>query len=639
MRSVSITFMLAVAALIGVVAACWSLQRGNFHEVFGAPPSAVGELIYPDFDVGEVAQIRISRDGHSVLLTRRAEGWRVASPWDDRADSRAVMSILQFTRALRVEDFAEVDETDRQATGMRDGVVRIRMEDAEGKRLVDYKLGRKTPWAATLDVETATGVQSEAIPSLFVETRDRGRRAHVYIVGGDISPLFRDDLRFLRDHRPFYFNPAGLAMIGISTDEGELTLQRESPESPWRIAKPLEVGTHAAAVKALIEGLFDLSAVKIEDASRTVVATNARKIRISLAHFGIDQGDSVSTTLEVRMPDGVEDRFAYGMVSDRPGVAFHIPIKPEAELVTLADLPLGVNSLRDVALTHLNIASIATLMIRPATGPEIHVFRDAGRPWMTRVVMAGEEVGSAFPANELRLFELLNAITRTRVVAFESDAAVDLAPWGLDRPVLTLAFLGRDHQLLEIDFGLDGRGGVYSMRKGSNTVTKLEDDFLKSIAVQPFEWQQARVWSLSKVDLQKMIRMRSGKPVEKLDYRWKDDEWRAERDDEDASPELIPERANFIFERLEGIESDRWLPEGDPSALAALAKPLMRFAVFEHEIDEFGDPVDIKMRNMGFAAAPEFPGSFYGLLIGNPNPFLISDETFRSLAIPIFDDE
>ncbi len=641
MRSPLLTVLLALATALVCALAVWSFQRGGLDEILGAPHTAPGDLLYPEFNPGAVSQIRISSEGVSAVLNRREDGWRMKQPWDDRADARAAGSILQFTQALRVEDAGDVDDTDRHATGMREGAVRVRLLDEEGRRLADYQIGARAPWLASVRIDSGAETEIQTVPTVFIETRDRGRRSHVYICAGDISPLFRDGLRFFRDHRPFYFNPVGIQSIDISTGEGELSLARESPGQPWRIAKPLELGTDASVMRSLLERLFNLTAIQVDDGASLLAseATNGRIIRITLRNFTSGQNDAVESTLDIRLPEDDEARTAPATVSTRPGTTFHIPLKPEPDLVSVADLPLSVNSLRDPTLTNLNIASLATIAIRPATGQEIHISRDPGRPWLTTIMDSAGEVIETFPANERRLFELLNAVTKSRVVSFESDAAADLSPWGLDRPVLSLSFLGRDHQLLELDFGLDGRGGTFVIRRGTSTVSRLEDDFLSAVAVRTYEWRQARVWSVSKVDLLKVIRQRSGAPAELLEYNWRDEEWTAIRGEEDATPELIQTRANFLLDRLEGVECERWLAADDADALSALGHQALRITVFENEVDDFGDTVGEIRRSMGFSPVPGQPGFFYGILLGNPHPFLIAEDTVRSLAVPLFDDE
>ena len=642
MRSPLFTILLAIAAALVCALAVWSFQRGNLDEIFGAPRSNPGEPLYPEFVPEEVTRMEISSGGTSAVLVKHEAGWRIERPWDDRADTRAAVSILEFTKGLRVEDAGDRDDTDRHATGMLDQSVRVRLFGDDGqRRIADYQMGARAPWVATSQPADSGG-ETETAPTVFIETRDRGRRGHVYICAGDISPLFRDGLRFLRDHRPFFFNPAGLKSIRISSSEGELSLGRESPAHPWRITKPLELGTDVATMRALLEGLFDLSAIRVDDGTGLIArdATNGQKTLIALANFASGDDEPEEVVLEIRRPEDAEERIAPATVSDRPGTYFHIPVKPEPNLVSLADLPLSVNRLRDATLTNLNIASLAAIAIRPATGPEIHISREDGRPWEANIKAHDDgESDETFPANERRLFELLSGVTNSRVVSFESDAAVDMSPWGLDRPVLSLAFLGRDHQLLELDFGFDGRGGTFVNRRGTSTVSRLEDDFLNAIAVRPYEWRQARVWSVSKVDLTNLIRLRVGAPPELLEYNWQDELWTAMRGDEDATPELIQTRANFLLDRIEGIECERWLAADDTAALSALARPSLRISVTENEVDDIGDVIGNTTRQIGFAPVPDHPGFFYGIRLGDSHPFLIAEDTVRSLALPLFDDE
>jgi len=642
MRSPLATLALALVTALVCTLAVWSFQRGNLDEIFGAPRGNPGELLYPDFDPAAITRIEVSSDGVGVQLIRDGGGWRTEGQWNDRGDARVALSILQFTQGLRIEDAGDVDDVDRGAAGLDAGSVRVRLRDAEDRRLADYRLGARTPWMATVQTDPQAG-KIETVSTVFVETRDRGRRSHLYICAGDVSPLFRDGLRFLRDHRPLFFNPATVQSIQLRTSEGELTLAREAPTQPWRITKPLELRTDVAAMRGLLQGLFELTALAVEDASATATLPDpspGQGIRIALTPFPAGPDAAVETILDLRLPEDADARIAHATVSDRPGSVFLLPVKPEPDIVSLADLPLSVNALRERTITNIQIAAIATIAIQPATGPHILISSETGRRWSATVKSADSDTDAdpPFPANERRLFELLKAVATSRVVSFETDAAVDLSPWGLDRPVLTLAFLSRDHQLLELDFGIDGKGGTFFMRRGSSTVSRLEDDFLGKITVRPYEWRQARVWSVSEADLTGIIRFRSGAPAEELRYDSFYQSWQARRDNEDATPELIETRANFLLSRLVGIECERWLASDDVAALTALAQAPLRISVIENEVDDFGDRIGDSVRHIGFAPAPEHPGFFYGIRLGDSHPFLIDAETVLNLAVPLFED-
>ena len=53
-------------------------------------------------------------------------------------------------------------------------------------------------------------------------------------------------------------------------------LGREKPDSPWRVVKPLDLATDAAAIKLLIEGLYELQAIRVLDRAAVTLPTRTR---------------------------------------------------------------------------------------------------------------------------------------------------------------------------------------------------------------------------------------------------------------------------------------------------------------------------------------------------------------------------
>lgn len=623
MRSLGLTFALGLAAAFLCFLAAWQWRQGNFDSLLGAPPIPVGKRVYDSFKPEDVKHIRVSGAGAGASFSLREKGWQAATPWDDRMDPRAAVSIINFTLGMRVEDLADADEVDPSAAGLGDGAVKIRLEDAERKPLANYRLGRVTPWMAEVE-----GVE-RAVATVFVQPRDKSHRRHVYICAGDISPLFKDGLKFLRDHRPFYFNPVNLQKIRIRSQQGDLTLGRETPQSPWRIVKPLDLPTDPAAMKNLLEGLFELQALRVSD--RTAVAPPANDAtvkpgQISLTSFGSDT-ETVLEILPLESPDADEVR---ATVSDRPNTLFDLPLKPEPGLVSLADLPLAMNDLRDPTLTRLNVASLRSIAIQPATGPQILISREPPKPWMTEIN------GTAREASEENLYRLLKAVTGSRATGFESDAATDFTPWGLDRPILTLRFLSRDNQALELRFGIDSRGGVFANRLGTPTVMRVDESLISSISVRPYEWRHSRLWSVDRVNLLAINRAEDGKPPLVLKYHFARESWEASREGADLTPKLDPARANYMLSTLEGLKVSRWLAADDEAAAAALAKPSLRLTVTELTVDDEGETTGVMDRTVSFAAADK-PGFYFGRLDQEPHPFLLDAETYGKLAAELLE--
>ena len=623
MRSPAYTFLLSIIALVTCGLAGWWLSDGNLSSLFGAPPTPPGERLYTSFAPADVRKIQISAQGKDAEFVKAGNGWQVAQPWQDRMDPRAAVGIISFTLGMRVEDLAPTGEIHLAETGLGEEAIHIRLEGADGRPLAKYRLGRRTPWLGT-DPDTG-----ESVPTLFVQPWDKNRKSHVFACTGDIRPLFKNNLKFLRDHHPFFFLPAALCKIRIRSAEGELTLGRDAPKDAWHIVKPLDLRTDPAAIKTLIEGLHNMQAVAINDAAVSLPANAAAGSKqIALTLFGSD----AETVLEIHPPETPAARDVSATVSDRPGTVFRLPLKPELDLVSLADLPLAVNDLRDPTLTNLNIASLQAVSILPSTGAKIVIRREGPKLWTTMID------GSNRQANELRLFELLKAMTTERAIGFESDAATDFTPWGLTRPILTLSFIAQDSRTLTLRFGFDKHGNIFVNRLGTSSVMRVDKSLLSAIAIHPYEWRSSRLWSLTRFDLETIQRSMPQQAPLTLSYDDNYETWHGKMAGKDVSDTLNPDSPKVLLGALEGLEVSRWLAPDDAEAGAALATPALTLMVEEKRVNESGDITGVDKHELKFApvAGVSPPQFYYGRLTSDSHPFLLDRDTYDKLAVDLF---
>ena len=626
MRSLGFTFILAILAAVVCGLAAWQWKGGNFDSLLGAPPTSVGQRLYPSFSPADVKHIHVRHNGVSADFQLGPDGWQASAPWQDRMDPRAAVNIINFTLGMRVEDLAELDEIKPGSLGLAETAIQIRLENHKQETLARYKIGRLSPWLATVeDIE-------KPVPTVFIQPADANRKRHIYTCTGDISPLFKDGLKYLRDHRPFYFNPITLQRIRIRADQGELTLARDSQKHPWRVVKPLDLGTDPAEMKKLIEGLFELQALKLSDrASLTLpdASSLTKPGQIALLSFGSDQ----ESVLEILPPDAPDSRIIRATISDRPNTVFDLPRLTEPDLVSLADFPLAVNELRDPTLTNLNIQSLRGIFIQPSTGAEILISRTPPRPWMTTIDGKSQE------ANEERLFTLLKTVTEGRATGFESDAATDLTPWGLHKPFLKIRFVGQDQQGLQLIFGIDGKGGYFVNRAGTATVMRVDPSLVAAIPVRPYEWRHSRLWSLDRVGLMAIDRTRATEAPLELRYTFNPEQWTARRAGDDLSASLDPTRANFMLSILEGLKVTRWLSPTDEAAATALATPSLRFKIVEKATNDLGDFTGLITREVHFApgSSGPNPGFYYGRASSDSHPFLLDRDTYTKLALEILE--
>lgn len=626
MRSLFFTISLLLATLALGFVSFMQLREGNLHRILGTPPVPLGEKIYPDLKPETITSISVESGDYSAHFSKTSRGWQATSPWKDRMDARAALAILTFANTAIAEGAIPREDLDANTAGLHIGNTEVRLKNAAGEKLAYFRLGRRTPWQ-----HLPEGDNPQPVPTTYLLPLERGRKSHVYAATGDILPLFKDRFSYLRDFRPFYFSPLSLQNIRIRTSEGELTLGREDATTSWRIIKPLDLPTNPEAVKSLLEGLYELSATKVSDRSEATLPSNGTTTehdQIAILPFGAEK----EIILDILPPETADARESQATVSDRPGTLFTLPTKTEPNLISISDLPLTVNELRDPKLTNLNIASIRGIAIQTATTPLILVSREPPAPWIATIN------GAEQAANEQRLFDLLKAVTETKAIAFETDAAPeDLSPWGLDRPILTLVFLAENNQKLSINFGLDRSGNLFAKRRESASIMRLDEDFLSKIAINPHEWRHARLWSFSTVDLKEIVRHEAGVDSLKLEYSFNDEASKAFRGDKEVTANLDQARANYLIGVLENLQVTRWLSPKDETAALILEKPTLSFDITQGMVDEFGSiPGEIK-QTLTLAVDPE-SRQVYGKVSTEDSYFILASETFLKLQIPLLDE-
>jgi hypothetical protein len=642
MRSIPFTLLLLVVTAGLSIAAVMRLKEGNLSRFFGPPTIAIGEYLYR-FEPKDIHRIHLAGNGVKAECVFEKGQWRMVKPWNDRMDPRAANAILQFTLSTEVTDIIPKGKLDTAKAGLREGTIGIRIENRRDERLATYLLGRKTAWIHR-DSET-----KEETPTVFIQPQDEQSEDYTYVCTGDIHPLFKDGFRHLRDHHPFLFNPTAIESIRLQGSEGELLLSRADVKSPWRIAKPLELRTDPAAVKKLIEDLFHLRALKIaERADVTLPAEDGAKEhqKIAIKHF--NQLEEV--TLEIFQPATAAANTTFATISDRPGIVFELPLKPIAadvvenkpgtpavdySIVSLAGLPDTVNELRNAMLTNIDIDSLQSIHISPRTSGEIFITREKDQAWQF------SDGDGMRPLNELALFRLLKALTQAKVAGFATDAAVNLTPYGLDRPLLSLRFSSFGKEKFTLIFGQSTDGTWHAMRTGIPTVVKLDATFIREISIYPWQWRHTAIWSIPPVDLFGIQRIMEGRPSLDLEYSLTSATWRASEGGIDRNAELATNRAERLVKLLTELQCETWLAPDDTAAIAALAKPALSYILLVKAYDDQANYTGITRRVLHIAPASDRPdnATFYARIDQKSAPFLLGRETLLRLAVDLFGDD
>ena len=617
--------------LVGIL-----LSRGNLHQIFGVPPTPQGERLYTDFTPADITKINLSTNGVTAKFSRASGVWMMTEPAQDRMDPRWAKTLIDFSLATRATDVIPNEKIDETQAGLKDGMVYVRLADDEGKARAKYVIGRRTAWITT-DAET-----EELVPTVFLQPRDRSRKSHIYACTGDIRPIFKDGLRYFRDHQPFLFAPSQLQKIHIKSDSSEFMLETTALGQPWRITKPQKLSTETEAVKSLIEkGLFSLRALRVLDKEKVTLPSieDDMFLRIAIQSFG----QTEPVTLSVYPSADDKANTVYATVSDRPGTVFELPLRPYPDLVSLSELPLtNYNNLRAQNLTGFDHKKLQAITINTAKASPIQLSLPPRGSWRIQL----DEATSA-TLNEVTHYKFIKTITETKVAgfltdnAFLTDEAKDFETYGLKSPLVSIQFRFKDQSSILLRIGKT-KDGVFTAHLNHpetlHTIVKLPDDFIARLPLRIKQWKDTRLLAIASIDFINLERNLINQPKLKLNFNYRDEAWESFLNDENTTGTLNIARANKLLETLGDLRVNSWLNSDDQDALNALATPALKLNILKHKLNEFGEHDGyqthiLEVTPVSTTGQSEF---FYGRLSGEDDLFLLDRKTALLLALDLF---
>ena len=419
-------------------------------------------------------------------------------------------------------------------------------------------------------------------------------------------------------------------------------LEGQGSSKPWRITKPQKLATETSEVKKLIEnGLFSLRALRVLDRNKVTlpITADGTSMEISL----LCKGQSQPTTLKVFPPADDKATTVFATVSDRPATVFELPLRPYPDLISLSELPLkNYNELRSQNLTNFDHRKLQAIHFTPADGPEILLSRPPRAEWQLHV-----DSQTTTSLNEVTLYQFLKTMTEAKVAgfltdnAFLSDEEKDLETYGLKTPQLTLQFLFQNDSVMTLKIGKTKDGMLtahWNHPDTLHTIVKLPEDFLTKLPLRLRQWKDTRLLAIPSVDFVNLERTLLKQPVVKLNYNYRDEKWLATIDNNDATPNLNPARANKLLEILGDLRVNRWLNPDDAAALDALQQPALQLRLVSRKLNEFGEQSGITLRTLDITpVTKDGPSSFfYGRLTGENDLFLLDRATALMLATDLF---
>ncbi len=649
------TLILAIIAItVGSLAAI-NLSSRNLGLIFGTSPEPAGRLLYRDFELSDVEELTIEKRGEDrTRFVKRQGVWQMITPVRDRADYAILQTIIYAARHLRIEDSFKTgaiteEESGMHASASNTGPYQITLRGSSDRILADFTVGRRSAWHR---LEEEDGHLHE---TFFVKPREKSLDNHVYVcsspkkITSNIRRILDRGLNQLRDHHPILIDQRSISGIRIRSEGREIMLSRTPDQSSaWRMTKPLETRTKPEMVNGLIVGLSQMRAIRIHERKSITVPPRSPgayllQVELTSKEGGTDQSSS-STILTIEPPAPPEADTVLATCEERPGLVFELPRNPIAGGISLAQLPLKVDQLRDRTLADFKISALKSITIHQFTqSSPIHVFLGKDRTGRPRWTL--KEGNKLSPANESSVAKILTSLTRDEVIGFASNASASLSRYGLSPPTKRILLELEEGNTVDIIFGRSPEGRCFAMRQGSSTVAEISPASYTSVATELYQWQDSLLMPFSIVDLSAMkiehfpISAPLEDPALTLKYKFLSEEWSARQYEEDVTPILNKHRANQFLKFMEELRVERWLNPASPAASRALRSPSFRLTAIFQELDEEGELKGFRESSFQLAAASSSPRNriFYGKVDGNPNYFVIGSESYSVLKTSLLD--
>ena len=490
----------------------------------------------------DVTEIQLKREGETVRLERKGEGWELLEPVRARGSRPTADEILANVLTAKIDREIEANPKSPADFGLDKPAADMMLTLKDGKKL-GIELGAKNP----------TGV--------WVYAREHGKPA-VFVVGESVLRDATRPVADFRDRTLLAFDAKDVT--GFEVVLPDQTLAAERADGGWQMTRPSPL---AADGELIGEFLDKLAAQKV----REFVADGP----VSPATYGLDRPtkvtiftgrdkDRVGRTLLLGREDGPKK----GVYAMRPG---------ESSVMLVADelvkqVPRNVAVLRNKVLVSVDREKVAKLELESPKGPVT-----AAREKDQWALVAPQPL----PADQVEVGAILAKLRDLRAQGFLSDDAGGIAKY-LAKPQvrITLTEQGGGATTVLLAPSGETRGGMpmaYAGIAGKGPVVLVDGKALDELARSANDLRDRRLLGdLTPRDV-KRVRVQAGGQTAVLERKGEDD-WRM------VEPSKSGANAGKVNDLLYALRGLRWkdivAPAGQDPARFGLDAPTLEVALF-----------------------------------------------------------
>ncbi len=400
-------------------------------------------------------------NGH-VTLARSESAWRL-TPGNVRADGDRIGQILEMTSGLYAEQLLTASPghpLDPAAYGLT----------PPAGRMVLTTDGPPT----TLLFGDAAAIHSDRYMQI-------AGHADIAVVSSSLFDLANQPAETFRDGQFIRFSPWLIDEVAVTTPAASITLARTN--NFWRLIQPFADHADRAEVNGLLDAITGMRiqrviADAVDPAQRSSYGLEPPQTEIRIVQNQpatsttvLAFGSVVPTTGGTAGAGAEHAGLVYATRSDEPGLY----AVDAADVEVLHRDPHGLRSKKCFEFLTPLITKVAVMQ--------------QGKEWtIERVEEQWQSAGVAQPLEAERVETFLAQLSDLQLGGFVEDHPTDLAHYGLDKPVATIAVLSQDQpepQRLLIGNTVEGSSDRYAKIADRDAVVRVPETIAQILATTP----------------------------------------------------------------------------------------------------------------------------------------------------------
>ncbi len=393
-------------------------DNGQIFTVKDAPLKdifvSLGSLRDPklaSFKPDDAVRLEMTQGDKEIVLVKKEGRWHLEKPLATDADGAKVTELLTGLAKLEAKGDDVIDKGDAKEYGLETPPATLTLSLEEPIK------DKKETKART--IKYLFGAKAKDGGKVYVRVDGWPR---VNAIGKDVAALAERPALAYRGRGILNFEAGDLAQIEVERGKDKVVLNQT--DGQWKLTQPVEAGVDPAKARTLALALGRLGAIEYVNDAPTPEDLD-KQFGLAKPDLSVTltfTGEGKPRTLLVGKQKGDKTEY-YAKMADAPAV-FTIP------KVIHDDIDRDALAYRPLQLWHMSPDDLTAVRVAQPGQAAYALEREVGKWKVTGPFEA--------PVSARQADTMANALATLKVERYETHAAKDLAPFGLDKPFLRL---------------------------------------------------------------------------------------------------------------------------------------------------------------------------------------------------------